>query len=24
MQTPAARRAWPQLRPGRTRGDRFC
>ena len=24
MQTPAARRAWPRLRPGRTRGDRFC
>ena len=24
MQTAAARRAWPPLRPGRTRGDRFC
>jgi hypothetical protein len=24
MQTPASRRAWPPLRPGRTRGDRFC
>lgn len=24
MQTPAARRAWPRLRPGPTRGDRFC
>ncbi len=24
LQTPAARGAWPRLRPGRTRGDRFC
>ncbi len=24
MQTPSARRAWPRLRRGRTRGDGFC
>src|SRR5947208_14550339 len=24
MQTAAARRTWPPLRAGRTRGDRFC
>jgi hypothetical protein len=24
LQTPAARPACPPLRPGRTRGDRFC